>query len=99
MVCSRLPSGWLLKVIAMTVTDALGKWAEACSATKAGEQIIRNGNWTPIARALRHCKGGTIEEAGKLNSDTVLLVTPAEPQDVPAGKEPIRLSPFLLVVK
>jgi hypothetical protein len=75
----------------MTVDEAIGKWSEGCTAEEAKGQIIRNGNWQPLARALRHCKEKTsIEEAGKLNGDTVLAVTPDSPLGLP---------PFLLVVK
>lgn len=75
----------------MTVDEALEKWNEGCSATQAKEQFIRDGNWQPLKRALRHCKAKTeITEAGKLNGDTVLAVNP---------DSPIGLPPFLLVVK
>jgi hypothetical protein len=75
----------------MTVDEAIGKWSEGCTAEEAKGQIIRNGNWQPLARALRHCKEKTsIEEAGKLNGDTVLAVTPESPLGLPK---------FLLVVK
>lgn len=75
----------------MTVDEALKHWSEGCTAEEAKGQIVRNGNWQPLARALRHCKEKTeIMEAGKLNGDTVLAVTP---------DSPIGLPPFLLVVK
>jgi hypothetical protein len=75
----------------MSIADALNKWTEGCTAEEAKGQIIRNGNWQPLARALRHCKEKTsIEEAGKLNGDTVLAVTPDSPLGLPK---------FLLVVK
>lgn len=76
----------------MTVEEAIGKWSEGCTAEDAKGQIIRNGNWQPLDRALRHCKEKTeITEADKkLNGDTVLLVKP---------DSPIGLPPFLLVVK
>ena len=75
----------------MTIAEALGKWTDACSAVKAKEQYIRDGNWTTLARALRHCKDKTeITEDGKLNGDTVLAVKP---------DSPIGLPPFLLVVR
>lgn len=81
----------------MTVEEAIGKWSEGCTAEEAKGQIIRNGNWQPLARALRHCKGGSVaEHEQKLNGDTVLVVTQKKPDD---GKTPPMLAPFLLVVK
>lgn len=75
----------------MTVDDAKNQWTEAASASKAKAAVVRDGNWQPIARALRHCReGSTIEPAGELNGDKVLQVTPAQPSIV---------APFLLVVK
>lgn len=75
----------------MSIDDALNKWTEGCTAEEAKGQIVRNGNWQSLKRALRHCKAKTeIKEAGELNGDTVLSVTP---------ESPIGLPPFLLVVK
>jgi hypothetical protein len=75
----------------MTVDEAIGKWSEGCTAEEAKGQIIRNGNWQPLARALRHCKEKTeITEHGKLNGDTVLAIMPDSPLGLPK---------FLLVVK
>ena len=85
----------------MTVKEAIAKWSEACSVSKCGEALVRDGNWTPITRALRHFLADNAAEAteyGALNGDTVVLVTPAKakPEEVPAPKN---RPPFLLVVK
>ena len=83
----------------MTVEEAIGKWSEGCTAEDANGQLIRNGNWQPIERALRHCKGGAVaEHKQKLNGDTVIVVTPKESKPA-EGKSPMTLPPFLLVVK
>jgi hypothetical protein len=75
----------------MTVDEAIGKWSEGCTAEEAKGQIIRNGNWQPLARALRHCKEKTeIKGHGMLNGDVVLAVAPDSPLGLPK---------FLLVVK
>jgi hypothetical protein len=82
----------------MNKTEALSKWSDACSAVKLKEQFVRDGNWTTLARALRHFNDetATIAEAGALNGDTVIEVTPAE---VKPDKAPVNRPPFLLVVK
>lgn len=83
----------------MTVQDALAKWSEGCTATLDGKgEIVRDGNWQPLARALRHDADATLAEAGKLNGDTVLAVKPAK-KDPPAGKAPMVRPPYLLIVK
>lgn len=75
----------------MTIYESLGKWSDAATVVKANDQLIRDGNWQSLKRALRHCKEQTeITEAGTLNGDTVLEVTP---------DSPIGLPTFLLVVK
>jgi len=75
----------------MTTSEALARYSDACSAVQVKEQYIRDGNWGPLAHALRHCKDKTeITEAGTLNGDTVVMVTPDSPLNLP---------PFLLVVK
>jgi len=85
----------------MTVEEAVGQWVEGCTAEEIKGQIVRTGNWQPLARALRHCKGGEVDQhKEKLNGDTVLCVTPKKPEgDPPAGKTHVALPPFLLVVK
>jgi hypothetical protein len=82
----------------MKKTEALSKWSDACSASKVKEQIVRDGNWTTLARALRHFndENAAIEKADELNGDTVIEVTPAE---VKPDKAPVNRPPFLLVVK
>jgi hypothetical protein len=82
----------------MNKTEALSKWSDACSAVKLKEQFVRDGNWTTLARALRHFNddNATIEEAGELNGDTVIEVTPSE---IKPDQAPMNRTPFLLVVK
>lgn len=83
----------------MTVQEAVGKWSEAATVAKAADQFVRDGNWQPIRRALRHCKDGSaVDAAGDLNGDAVLLVTPSEAEPV-VGKSLMKLQPFYVVVK
>jgi hypothetical protein len=82
----------------MKKTEALSKWSDACSASKVKEQIVRDGNWTTLARALRHFndENAAIEESGELNGDTVIKVTPSE---IKPDKAPVNCPQFLLVVR
>lgn len=83
----------------MTVKEALEKWSDACSASKVGEgKFVRDGNWESLARSLRHGEA-TLDDAGELNGDTVVLITPAEPAAPPKGKSKLIRPPFYLVVK
>jgi hypothetical protein len=87
----------------MTVKEAIEKWSEACSVCKSGEALVRDGNWTPTTRVLRHYiakESATIEVKGGLNGDVVVLVKPIEPKEPPpVGKSLAKREPFLLVVK
>ena len=84
----------------MTKTDSLKKWSDACPVVQIGPTYVRDGNWTTLDRALRHCADtSTIDESeGALNGDTVVVVTPAS-KEVAQGKSPMSMPPFLLVVK
>lgn len=84
----------------MTAKDALDKWSEGCTAAQAGANVvIRDGNWQPLERVLRHDAQAQIVEVGSLNGDTLLKVTPAAVKDAPAGKKPQNRPPYLLIVK
>lgn len=85
----------------MDKKEALAKWTDACVVVEAGEIIVRDGNWTTIDRAMRHCADtSTVDEReDKMNGDTIVTVTPAKRETAPAGKTPINLPPFLLVVR
>lgn len=85
----------------MDKTAALKKWSDACTVCECGETYVRDGNWTTITRALRHCSDtSTVVEKSELNGDIVVLVTPAPKEtEPPPGKTPMRLPPFLLVVR
>jgi len=83
----------------MTAADAIKQWSEACAAVQAGSNaVIRDGNWQPIARALRHDADAKIVVAGELNGDTVIAVGPVD-TDPPAGKSAMKRPPYLLIVK
>lgn len=85
----------------MDKSAALAKWSDACVVVEAGKTIVRDGNWTTLERALRHCADtSTVDERDdKLNGDTIVVVTPAKRTEAPKGKTPINLPPFLLVVR
>lgn len=85
----------------MSKAEALNKWSDACTVCECGPTYVRDGNWTTIAKALRHCSDtSTVVEKSNLNGDTVVLVTPAKKEvDPQAGKTPINLPPFLMVVR
>lgn len=84
----------------MDKKEALAKWSDACVVVQAGATIVRDGNWTTMGRALRHCADTTTVDvrAEKLNGDMVVEVKPVE-REVSEGKSPMNLSPFLLVVR
>ena len=65
----------------MNITQALSKWTEACTVEQLKGTFVRNGNWQPIARALRHHKdeSSSITEAGDtLNGDAIICVVKGE---------------------
>lgn len=84
----------------MTKNEALREWSEACIVIQAGPVMVRDGNWMPIDRALRHCADTTTVDARKdeFNGDVVVDVVPV-PKDAAKGKTPMTLAPFMLVVK
>ena len=83
----------------MKKPDALAKWSDACSVSVAGGIIVRDGNWTTLARAMRHCTDDTeLSEKGSLNGDAVVEVKPAR-KDTALGKLPMPTDSFLLVVR
>jgi hypothetical protein len=85
----------------MTVKEAIEKWSEAATVTKAGKVLVRDGNWSSTARALRHFTDDGAAEVTEsddtLNGDTVIVVTPHNEKDAPPS--PRNRAPFLLVVK
>lgn len=86
----------------MTVQEAITKWSEAATVTKAGETFVRDGNWQISTRALRHFIGenlADIKEAGKLNGDAVIEVSPKPPFKANAPHSARNRPPFYLVVK
>ena len=83
----------------MNVTEALAKWSDACTVVELRGTVVRDGNWTTLERALRHCADtSTVVEKSTLNGDQVVEVTPA-PKDTAKGKSAMNLPPFLLVVR
>jgi hypothetical protein len=86
----------------MTVSEAVGKWSDACTAVELKGRVVRDGNWQPLSRALRHYKDesalvSVVEQEGL----TVLLIEPkpVDPKTVPAGKSAAKRPAFLLLVK
>lgn len=71
----------------MTKTEALAKWSQACPATELKGQLVRNGNWNPLAFALRHkdCEAAEIVTVAEQGGTAILKITPVL-EDVPKGK-------------
>jgi hypothetical protein len=85
----------------VTYTDALGKWQYACDAIEQKGQVVRNGNWHPIAHSLRHFqdeKRAAIELVAEQGSTAILKVTPVEVKP-PPGKSAAKRPAFLLIVR
>ena len=82
----------------MTAKQAIEKYSEAATVVDAKGLLIRDGNWQPIARALRHFTDTEVEEHdAKLNGDTVIVVQSKFDQASPPA--PTNRAPFMLVVK
>lgn len=84
----------------MTKAEAITTWSDACAVVAIGDTFVRNGNWTTIDRALRHCADtSTVNDSKKtLNGDAIIEVKPVAKETV-KGKSEMALPPFLLVVK
>lgn len=85
----------------MTYDDIVGRFSEACTACELKGQVVRDGNWHPIAHALRHfSKDGSAEFGlvAEQGSTAILKVTPAEVKP-PPGKSAPKRPAFLLILK
>lgn len=80
--------------------EAIGQWSMACAAIELKGRFVRDGNWVPIAHALRHrdCEAADVTVVEQEGS-TILKIEPKlEVKDLPAGKSASLRPAFHLIV-
>lgn len=82
----------------MTRDEALAKWTNCCAGFEIKGRVVRDGNWRPLAHALRHkdCEAATVTVVEQ-DGSTILKV---EPKAVtpPEGKSALVRPAFYLIV-
>lgn len=88
----------------MKYDEVVGRYSQACAACELNGQIVRNGNWEPVARALRHYSKDGSAEIGLVaeqGGTAILEIKPAavDPKTVPPGKSAFNRPAFHLIVQ
>lgn len=83
----------------MTSEEAIANWERACPAAESKGRWVRDGNWVPVAFALRHadCKAASVTVVEESPS-TILKVEPVTLEEVPKGKSRGVRKAFYLIV-
>ena len=82
----------------LTRETAVGRWSQACPAIESKGRFVRNGNFTPLAFALRHkdCEAATVTVVEQ-DGSTILKIEPAA-VEAPPGKSASKRPAFHLIV-
>lgn len=88
----------------MTYAELSKRFTEACTACELGGNIVRDGNWEPVARALRHFTtdgSAELELVAEHGGTAILKVTPAgvSKDALKPGKSALNRPAFLLLLK